>query len=82
LVAVVCLTIVLALSNGFYILWVTTLTIDTFKNERGSLRRWKNMNDEELLNDLLKPTFLDNGSTIEREGFTILEEGPSETQDR
>jgi hypothetical protein len=60
-------------------LWVLSLNIETFRNERGSLRRWKNMNDHELLKDLLTHSGVESGSEVEGLDSTILLEQPDET---
>jgi hypothetical protein len=72
--------VVLSLSNGFYILWITTLNLDAFKNGRGSLRRWKNMNDDDLLRDLLSYSGqIESDSKEERLSGTFVEEPMSQS---
>jgi hypothetical protein len=71
LLAVTCLLVVSSLSNAAYLLWITSLDIETFLNERGNFRKWKNMNDTELLKDLLTYSGVESGSEVEERG-TIL----------
>jgi hypothetical protein len=72
LLANVCLLVVSSLSNAAYMLWVTSLNIETFRNERGSLRRWRSMNDDELLKDLLTNSCDESSLEVDGSSASIL----------
>jgi hypothetical protein len=61
--------------------WLITLNIDTYRNSKGSLRKWKSMNDSDLLKSLLRHSGDERDSEVERLTDTILEPGKDETED-
>jgi hypothetical protein len=75
---VVILIIIVSLGNAAYMFWVISLNIDNYRNSRGSLRRWKKMNDDDLLKSLLARSGVASGSEVERLTDTILEPGKDE----
>jgi hypothetical protein len=75
---VVILIIIVSLGNAAYMFWVISLNIDNYRNSRGSLRRWKKMNDDDLLKSLLARSGVASDSEVERLTDTILEPGKDE----
>jgi hypothetical protein len=75
LFAVVSLTIFLSLGNAAYTFWILTLNIDTYRNGHGNLRKWKKMNDADLLKSLLTHSGVERDSEVERLTATFLEPG-------
>jgi CDP-glycerol glycerophosphotransferase (TagB/SpsB family) len=53
------------LFTGFYLWWVSTVNIDDYRNARGTFRRWKSMNDGELIKSLLRHSGDERDSEVE-----------------